>query len=102
MYVDSGCMEAVLLRNLCPQLFRTVSTAVEKVFQTMHVEIDIKAAFFCSCGLTTSAHAATTFPESSVTTQTKLVCSKRDVMIREPLDWRKGIWFQEWDHGTQH
>ena len=93
IHIDSGCMEDVSLRNCCPQLLRTVLKAIENVFNTMQVdEIEVKPAFICPCSSPGSSHAATTFPESSVTTDTQLVCSKQGVIIGK-LQWSQGIWF---------
>ena len=103
IHVESGCMEDVLLREYCPQLLNTVLSAISKVFQTMRIdEIEVKPAFLCPCGSTSSAHVATTFfpPESSVTTDTQLVCSKQG-MITGKLQWNQGIWFENWHGDTQ-
>ena len=100
MHVESGCMDDVLLKKYCPQLLNTVLSAISKVFQTMRIdEIEVKPAFLCPCGSTTSTHVATTFPTSPVTTETLLVCSEQGVTIRK-LEWNQGIWFQDW-HGDK-
>ena len=101
MHVESGCMEDVLLRKYCPQLLNTVLSAISKVFQTMRIdEIEVKPAFLCPCGSTSSAHIASTFPpESCITTDSQLVCSKQGMIIGK-LQWSQGTWFQNW-HGDK-
>ena len=101
IHVESGCMEDVLLRKYCPQLLNTVLSAISKVFQTMRIdEIEVKPAFLCPCGSTSSAHVASTFPpESCITTDSQLVCSKRGMIIGK-LQWSQGTWFQNW-HGDK-
>ena len=100
IHIDSGCMEDILLRKCSPQLLHTVLSAIKKIFNTMQVdEIEVSPAFLCPCNSTESPHVATTFPESSITTDTQLVCSKQGVIIGK-LQWSQGIWFQSW-HGDK-
>ena len=100
MHVECGCMDDVLLRKHCPQLLNTVLSAISKVFLTMRIdEVEVKPAFLCPCSIS-STHVATTFPpESSITTDTQLVCSKQGMIIGK-LQWSQGIWFQKW-HGDK-
>ena len=96
IHIDGGCMEDVLLRECCPQLRHSVLSAIKKIFNTMQVdEIEVKPAFLCPCSSTESPHVATTFPESSITTDSQLVCSKQGVIIGK-LQWSQGIWFENW------
>ena len=62
-------------------------------------DIEVEPAFMCPCDPTTAAHIATIFPESAVTTKSQLVCSETELSVGK-LQWRHGVWFQEW-HGEK-
>ena len=99
VHINAGSTDDTPLEEYS-EIRSTIFAALKKVFQTMQFEdIEVEPAFLCPCDLTTSAHAATIFPESAVTTKSKLVCSDQKVRVGK-LQWSQGVWFPEW-HGEK-
>ena len=100
IHMNAGIADDTPLKEYCSQIRSTIFAALKKVFQTMQFEdIEVEPAFLCPCDPTTSAHAATIFPESAVTTKSQLVCSETELSVGK-LQWSQGVWFQDW-HGEK-
>ena len=100
IHVNAGSTDDTPLEEYS-EIRSTIFVALKKVFQTMQFEdIEVEPAFLCPCDLTTSAHAATIFPESAVTTKSQLVCSEKNVRVGK-MQWSHGVWFPEWHGGKQ-
>ena len=100
IHINAGSTDDTPLEEYS-EIRSTIFAALKKVFQTMQFDdIEVEAAFLCPCDPTTSAHAATIFPESAVTTKSQLVCSEQNVRVGK-LQWSHGVWFPEWHGGKQ-
>ena len=98
IHINAGSTDDTPLEEYS-EIRSTIFAALKKVFQTMQFEdIEVEPAFLCPCP--TSAHAATIFPESAVTTKSQLVCSEQNVRVGK-LQWSHGVWFPEWHGGKQ-
>ena len=98
IHVNAGSTDDTPLEEYS-EIRSTIFAALKKVFQTMQFEdIEVEPAFLCPCP--TSAHVATIFPQSAVTTKSQLVCSEANVRVGK-LQWSHGVWFPEWHGGKQ-
>ena len=98
IHINAGSADDTPLEEYS-EIRSTIFAALKKVFQTMKFEdIEVEPAFLCPCD-PTSAHAATIFPKSAVTTKSQLVCSEQNVRVGK-LQWSHGVWFPEW-HGEK-
>ena len=99
IHMNVGIANDTPPKEYCSEIHCTIFEALKKVFQTMQFDdIEIEAAFLCPCD-PTSAHVATIFPESAVTTKSQLVCSETELSVGK-LQWSHGVWFPEW-HGEK-
>ena len=99
IHVNAGSADDTPLEEYS-EIRSTIFAALKKVFQTMQFEdIEVEPAFLCPCD-PTSAHVATIFPESAVTTKSQLVCSEKNVRVGK-MQWSHGVWFPEWHGGKQ-
>ena len=98
IHVNAGSTDDTPLEEYS-EIRSTIFAALKKVFQTMQFEdIEVEPAFLCPCD-PTSAHAATIFPQSAVTSKSQLVCCEQKVRVGK-LQWSQGVWFPEW-HGEK-
>ena len=98
IHINVGSADDTPLKEYCCEIHCTIFAALKKVFQTMQFEdIEVEPAFLCPCP--TSAHVATIFPQSAVTTKSQLVCSETNLSVGK-LQWNQGVWFPEW-HGEK-
>ena len=99
IHMNVGIADDTPLKEYCSEIRSTIFAALKKVFLIMQFDdIEIEPVFLCPCD-PTSAHAATIFPESAVTTKSQLVCSETELSIGK-LQWSHGVWFPEW-HGEK-
>ena len=97
--IDAGRMKKKKLQEACLNVCSTILEAIRDVTEMMQLDIQVEPAFRCTCS-SAPEHAAEidpkpTCPDSAVTAESSLVCSKKEVVVGNltPDDL---LWIQGW------
>ena len=96
IHINTSKVQEMIFSQICFSIYKTIFTAIEKVFKVMQFEdVEVQRAFLCPCKSFRLSHAAEV---GHVSTTSFLTCSKTESNVGS-LQKKQLYWFQDRENG---
>ena len=96
IHINTSKVQEMIFSQICSSIYKTIFTAIEKVFKVMQFEdVEVQRAFLCPCKSFRLSHAAEV---GHISTTSFLTCSKTESNVGS-LQKKQLYWFQDRENG---